>query len=911
MRRTTILILMNLILLCAVFGFILYFWFFSQQSYDTIERNTINATQGYLENGIADQQQQIISHLSDYATWDDSYRFVLGEYPGYPEDNFNNVTFHNLNIHQITVLSLNNTPVFQAGSDPGSDQVFERNIPPSLLSLLTPASENGTITVLGVINDTPFLFSGAPILYSNGSGPARGTMIFGRQMDKTFLDALERSLHYPVTVTTGPGSYADLPSVARFPNLIPAITSETSDRIENSFTTLSSDQRYLITFKIDRPKVVAIMGRQIIADSFSFLIIIAGAYACVMTLILLSAFSQYEQTQNELEATRQEVSLHSERKQISEKIRMILDTFLAFGPDAHENIQRLVLLTGVLLNADCVVYSQIRGGESRIIASTGLPPGFSPDPDPEGKISTYLARINIPGTCFFTRVSGTGFDETDPLIRTGHYRTYHGCLVFPGRDQPGSLSVYYQESHEPGEMDQVIMDLISNAIAVEENRGDVQIVLLRRDRILDAVSAAAAILMRQEGSPDFSMILRMFGEQLGISRVYIDEYEPGKGTILPSISRPWTSGSVLDGSSLITGVQDWKERLSNLLPRLREGMVVAGPVDSFQKQEQEFIAPLGIKSIAICPIFRRTKLVAFLILEDHERCRDWIQPECEALMAAAALIGSTLEQKENEFLNQRYTHQLAEKSHELALMNIDLQERSTQVENLLKRKQEMIIQIGHDLRTPLTPIIGLLPFLKDQETDPKKLELFNHIEEGATRIRLLLDRILLLQQMNTTLSDEKWGGTDLASLTNTVLERYRDQIEKKDIRVTNDIPGLLYARIPDKSLYLVIEEITRNAIHYSGKGGVISFSGGRQQDRTWFCVADNGNGLTDTDKERIFDYFYKSDLSRHEIDTHGLGLSIVKHILEKYQGTITVESEGTGKGSRFSISLPVIKTGNP
>ena len=73
------------------------------------------------------------------------------------------------------------------------------------------------------------------------------------------------------------------------------------------------------------------------------------------------------------------------------------------------------------------------------------------------------------------------------------------------------------------------------------------------------------------------------------------------------------------------------------------------------------------------------------------------------------------------------------------------------------------------------------------------------------------------------------------------------------------------------------------------------------------CVSDSGFGLDGIDKERIFDYFYKTDLSRHEIDTHGLGLPIVRHILEKYQGTITVESEGKGKGSQFCILLPAVE----
>ncbi len=381
-----------------------------------------------------------------------------------------------------------------------------------------------------------------------------------------------------------------------------------------------------------------------------------------------------------------------------------------------------------------MIYSQFTSGTDRIIASTNLPPGYIPASDTGGKISTYLIHRDAPDVCLLLPLDETEFKETDTLVKTGNYRVYHGCKVFPTPGNPGTLSVYYQEKYEPGELDPVILNLISNAIAIETGRGDYQTVL------------------------------------------------------------------------------------------------------------------------------------------------------------------------------QDYTQKLAEKSHELALINIDLQERSNLVENLLQRKKELIVQIGHDLRTPLTPIIGLLPYLRKNESNPEKLEILDRIEQGAFRIRALLDKILILQQMDATRTDEKIGVTDIRSLTEMVVERYRNEIKEKELSVTTVIPTPLFARIPDKSLLLVIEELTRNAVRYNRKGGTILFSGYQRDDLIRMCVSDTGIGLSGTEIERIFDYFYKTDISRHEIDTHGLGLPIVRHILEKYQGTITVESEGVGKGSQVCFSLPAAKS---
>ncbi|WP_319578921.1 CHASE4 domain-containing protein [uncultured Methanospirillum sp.] len=733
MKRSSILILMNLFLLVAVCGCITGFWFFSEESYNAIERKTLDTSLEYLQTGITDQEHQIITVLMDYAWWDDTYTFATGNYPQFPDDNFNNLTLKNLNIHQITILDHQNRPIYSNGFN-SETHLSPQDIPPATLELLIPSRERDPRTALGVINGTPYLFCSVMILHSDASGPPAGTIIFGRQINRTFCDALQRTLHHPVTVTTvRSGSMPTEQRAYGFPLIIPAITEETSDQIGNSFTTLSSDEQYVITFSITRTKDIAIAGRSIIGESLVILAILASLYSGIMTFIFLSVLSHYEHDQEELEAKRQEIRIHNERKEISDNIRRILDVFLEFGSDSQENIQKMVCLTADLLHADCVIYSQFTSGTDRIIASTNLPPGYIPASDTGGKISTYLIHRDEPDVCLLLPLDNTEFKATDPLVQAGNYQVYHGCKFFSTPGNPGTLSVYYQKEYEPGELDQVILNLISNAIAIEAGRGDFQTVL------------------------------------------------------------------------------------------------------------------------------------------------------------------------------QDYTRQLAEKSHELALTNIDLQERSTLVENLLQRKKELIVQIGHDLRTPLTPIIGLLPYLRKNESNPEKLEVLNRIELGAFRIRALLDKILILQQMDATQTDEKIGVTDIGSIIEMVITQYRNEIEEKNLSVKTDISDSLFARIPDKSLLLVIEELTRNAVRYNRQGGTILFSGYRQDDLIRVCVGDTGNGLSVTEIERIFDYFYKTDLSRHEIDTHGLGLPIVRHILEKYQGTIIVESEGVGKGSQVCFSLPAAK----
>ncbi|HWQ67596.1 MAG TPA: PAS domain S-box protein [Methanospirillum sp.] len=431
--------------------------------------------------------------------------------------------------------------------------------------------------------------------------------------------------------------------------------------------------------------------------------------------------------------------------------------------------------------------------------------------------------------------------------------------------------------------------------------------LRKRDAILESVSKAVTILMHQLSSPDFQIIFGILGEILSVSRVYIRVPSDKLGELSEEPRyQPWVSvDDSVQYRPFIQFYTEWGPDLSRWLFLLKNGEYIAGSINSFPSGECEFLNTCGIKSLAIFPIFRKSDLFGILVFEDKLNPRDWIAPECKALMTAAALIGSTIERLEVEALNESYTTQITQKSHELALMNVDLQERSYLIERFLERKNELITQIGHDLRTPLTPIIGLLPLLKNGVTDPELLTTIETIGAGAHRIKLLLDKILLLRQMQTPEEDEEYGYTDIHSLVEKILVKYLDEIHLKEINFINTIPTPLFVQIPDKSLYLVLEELMSNAIRFTQDRGKIEFNAESQESTVTISISDSGIGLRDEDKERIFDYFYKADHSRHSIDTHGLGLPIVKQIIDKYQGTIMVISDGPGNGTTLSFTLPI------
>jgi two-component system, OmpR family, sensor histidine kinase VicK len=163
----------------------------------------------------------------------------------------------------------------------------------------------------------------------------------------------------------------------------------------------------------------------------------------------------------------------------------------------------------------------------------------------------------------------------------------------------------------------------------------------------------------------------------------------------------------------------------------------------------------------------------------------------------------------------------------------------------------------------------------------------------------------MLRQMQISKEDEECGHTDVYSLVEEVFAGYLDKVQNKKITFQNTIVPQLYAQIPDKSIYLMIEELINNAIRFTPEGGTIIFSAESDESRVTISITDNGIGLNSEEKERIFEDFYKADTARHSIDTHGLGLAIIKKVLERYQGTIAVISKGSGYGTTIYFTLPV------
>jgi signal transduction histidine kinase len=229
---------------------------------------------------------------------------------------------------------------------------------------------------------------------------------------------------------------------------------------------------------------------------------------------------------------------------------------------------------------------------------------------------------------------------------------------------------------------------------------------------------------------------------------------------------------------------------------------------------------------------------------------------------------------------------------------------SNNLEKLLKQKDEFITQLGHDLKTPLGPLISLLPIIKKKTTDPKTKEMVNVSIHASNRINNLVKKTIKLAQLNSTKQILKPEEIYLSKLVEESIKRNDLLLNNSNLIVKNEIAPNLLIKVDPVLISELFDNLITNAIKYCQHGGIITIETSKKGNNLVISVNDEGIGLDKEQIKYIFDEFYKTDPSRHDLDSSGLGLAISKRIVELHGGTIGVKSQGLGKGCTFYFSLP-------
>jgi signal transduction histidine kinase/DNA-binding NarL/FixJ family response regulator len=221
-------------------------------------------------------------------------------------------------------------------------------------------------------------------------------------------------------------------------------------------------------------------------------------------------------------------------------------------------------------------------------------------------------------------------------------------------------------------------------------------------------------------------------------------------------------------------------------------------------------------------------------------------------------------------------------------------------------RTEVVHTVSHDLRSPLTSVIGYTELIsRAGSLNENQQEFLKRIQESVEHITTLINDLLDLGSIETGL-DTRRELVQLDVILQYSLNMLQGQIKSKHIKVETDIAESLPAlRANPVRLRQVMDNVVGNAIKYSNKNGEVNISIKAEGDQVILLVTDNGPGIPAQDQAHIFDKFYRG----HNMDKQqgsGLGLAIVKSIVDAHQGRIWVEST-EGQGSKFFIVLPVNK----
>ena len=230
--------------------------------------------------------------------------------------------------------------------------------------------------------------------------------------------------------------------------------------------------------------------------------------------------------------------------------------------------------------------------------------------------------------------------------------------------------------------------------------------------------------------------------------------------------------------------------------------------------------------------------------------------------------------------------------------------RTKEVKNLLKQKDEFIDQLGHDLKSPLTPIINLLPKVIRNLDNPKTMERLEIINRNARYIKNLVTDTLKLAKLNSKSVNLDIGKIKFRNLVDEVIKDNQFIFEENKIIVDNLIDDNIDIKIDELQIKEVLSNLSSNAVKFMHEGDKLTFKSSISKDFLTITVKDTGLGMTKEQIEHIFDEFYKADESRHNIESSGLGLSICKRIVEWHGGHIWANSQGIEKGSEFNFTIP-------
>ncbi|MBW8042524.1 MAG: PAS domain S-box protein [Planctomycetes bacterium] len=679
-------------------------------------------------------------------------------------------------------------------------------------------------------------------------------------------------------------------------------------------------------------------------------------FTCLLTVYILLLFvhiANVRWASEEILKSKQELeSQIIERKRAEKRLAKVNECFLGFGTAPIENINSLTALCGELLGATRALYNRL---ESNLLCSVGqwnTPLDYKSASKADGHICSDVIRKGGDDILVVRNLPGTTYAQTDPDITACGLKTYIGKAVKCDGSDIGSICALYQSDVEPTEDEKRILGIIASAIGVEEERSQAQKTLQKRIKEISCLYSLSKLIERQDVPleqifqdtpnlirnayryPNFICVRVTFngiqyktdnfekselsqraeikvggGENGNIEVCYLGERtESSQGPFLKEefdllgevAQRLGETAERKKAGQTLRLFQDLIDRSNDSIfviePECGRFLDVNDRTCTSLAYTREELLDMSLKDIdesipddsSWQECLEELKLKTDLVIESRHRHKD----------ATTFCVETSLKLVKHE--NKDYIIGAARDITERKQVEQRQAELLQQVENINQELKDFAYIVSHDLKAPLRGIKTLAEWISTDyadKLDEQGKEQLNMLSSRVQRMHNLIDGVLQYSKVGR----EKVEGVrvNLNKLVSEVIDMLAPP-ENIEITVENELPVI---ECEETRIIQVFENLLSNAMKYMDKPqGRISIGCVRENDFWKFSVTDNGPGIEEKHLERIFQIFQTLS-PRDEYESTGVGLAVVKKIVELYGGNIWVESK-PGEGSTFYFTLP-------